>query len=101
MAKTDILVVGTHPEILQTILRLINANEQWQGTGALNVQQAVAEFKLCEYKLVLLGAGLTDEAEDHLCDILRALKPHITIVKHYGGGSGLLFAEIQGALGKL
>jgi hypothetical protein len=45
---------------------------------------------------VLLGAGLSeDEAEQ--------VRQHFTVpvVQHYGGGSGLLYAEIYQALGSI
>jgi hypothetical protein len=52
------------------------------------------------YKLVLLGGGIEDESEDRLCAAFKALNPEIIIVQHYGGGSGLLTAEIYQALEK-
>lgn len=96
--KIEILVIGTHPDILKTILRLINNRAEWNATGALSCEQAVNAFQERDYTLVLLGAGLSAEKEDELCNQLKALKPEIQIIRHYGGGSGLLYAEILGAI---
>lgn len=94
MVKTEILVVGTHPQILQTILRLINKEESWNATGAADVAEALSLFNRQKFDLVLVGAGLSQREEDALVDQLAQLKPAIPVVKHYGGGSGLLYAEI-------
>jgi hypothetical protein len=48
----------------------------------------------CRDEPVLLGSGIEKESEDKLCTAFKALNPHIIIVQHYGGGSGLLAAEI-------
>jgi len=99
MTKTKILTIGRHPEILQTVVRLVNNNPDWDCTGALTAAEALAAFAATPFKLILLGGGIEPESEEQLCAAFRALNPDIIIVQHYGGGSGLLFAEIFGALG--
>jgi len=97
MKKIEILAICTHEGILQTINRLINNNEMWNSTGAINMQQAreVAETK--DFDLILIGSGLT-AAEEQELELILAVHKNIPVVKHYGGGSGLLFGEIQHAL---
>jgi DNA-binding NarL/FixJ family response regulator len=97
--KTQILTIGRHPEILQTVIRLINNNPEWECTGALTDDEAIAAFAATPFKLVLLGGGIEKENEEKLCSAFRAHSPQIIIVQHFGGGSGLLFAEIYQALG--
>jgi PleD family two-component response regulator len=98
--KTQILAIGRHPEILQTVVRLVNNNPDWECTGASTDDEAILAFSAQSYKLVLLGGGIEQESEDRLCAAFRALNPEIVIVQHYGGGSGLLTAEIYQALGR-
>ena len=98
MSKIEILVIGRHPEILQTVVRLVNNNPDWNATGANTNDEAIAAFNAKIFKLVLLGGGIEKESEDYLCDTFRKQKPDIIIVEHYGGGSGLLAAEIYQAL---
>ena len=43
MSKVQILVYGNHPEILATVLRLINANDHWQGEGSTRRWQWLAK----------------------------------------------------------
>jgi len=94
MQKIEILVVGKHPEIMKTILRLINNKPEWSGTAAFSVDEAVELSNTITFDVVLLGAGVDDEESS-------LLKAHfkVPVVQHYGGGSGLLYAEIYQALG--
>jgi hypothetical protein len=98
MQQSEILVIGSHPEILKTIIRLINNNPEWNGTGVLTVYDAIKEFKNKQFDLVLVGAGVDEEKEKQLRALFTGLHPGVHIVRHYGGGSGLLKAEIQGML---
>ncbi|WP_259071435.1 hypothetical protein HDF24_25920 [Mucilaginibacter sp. X4EP1] len=98
MDKIQILVIGRHPEILQTVIRLVNNNPEWNATGCATDIEAIAAFKLQSFRLVLLGGGIEKESEDILCDTFRSINQQITIIQHYGGGSGLLSAEIYEAL---
>ena len=97
--KTQILAIGRHAEILQTVVRLINNNPEWNATGAGTDDEAILAFNEQPYQLVLLGGGIEKESEEMLCTAFKALNPCIVIVQHYGGGSGLLTAEIYQALG--
>jgi CheY-like chemotaxis protein len=95
MQKTEILVVGKNPEIMKVIARLLNSNPQWNGTCILSVAEAIEASATVNFNLVLLGAGLNE-------DEAKQLQAHFTVpvIQHYGGGSGLLSAQIYGALSK-
>ena len=99
MNKLEILVICRHQEILQTIVRLVNNNPDWNATGVVTDDEATAAFDRQSFKLVLLGSGIEKESEDELRSHFTLTQPGITIVQHYGGGSGLLAAEIYQALG--
>lgn len=98
METINILYTGRHPEILETVVRLINANPNWSGYGAGTDEEAIAIFSKIDFALVLLGCGIPKESEDLLRDSFAAHNPQCKIVQHYGGGSGLLSNEILGAL---
>ena len=93
-----ILYIGRHPEILETVLRLINNNENWFGIGAATNEEAISIFAKQEFNLVLLGCGIDEESENELISNFRLLRPSIPIIQHYGGGSGLLKNEILCAI---
>jgi len=99
MEKTQILVIGRHPEILATVVRLVNNNPDWNATGCLSDEEAIAAFGTQDFKLVLLGGGVDEISEVKLNEYFCSEKPEIKIVQHFGGGSGLLSAEIFEALG--
>jgi hypothetical protein len=96
MSKIEILVICRHEGILQTVVRLINNNPEWNATGVITDEEALSLFGSQPFKLVLLGSGI--ENEDRLRVHFKALNPDVIIVEHYGGGSGLLAAEIYQAL---
>lgn len=93
-----ILYIGKHKEILDTVVRLLNANDEWFGIGAETDEEALELFSTYTFSLVLLGCGISDESEQFLIASFRNLRPDIPIIQHYGGGSGLLRNEILLAL---
>ena len=98
MEKIEILIICRHTEILQTITRLVNNNQNWQGIPAQTDEEAMAIFDTNTIKLVLLGSGIEQQSEINLFTYFKTKNPEIIIVQHYGGGSGLLAAEIYEAL---
>jgi len=100
MEKTQILVIGRHTEILATVVRLVNNNPDWNATGCLSDEEAIAAFHSQDFKVVLLGGGVDEISEGKLNEYFYTQKPDIKIVQHFGGGSGLLSAEIFEALGR-
>lgn len=94
----NILYIGRHPEILETVVRLINSNEDWFGAGAESDEGAIALFERVHFHIVLLGCGIEPESEEKLRAFFEQKNPNCQIVQHYGGGSGLLRNEILLAL---
>lgn len=99
MQPIEILVIGKHEEIMQTIARLINQKEEWQAKLAYSTSEALGLCLNESIRLVLIGAGIADEEISDLKHELAKQRPALPVVKHYGGGSGLLFAEIYQGLG--
>lgn len=97
-APVSILVVCTHEGIMATILRLIAKNPVWQAIGAADEQTATQMIAAANYDLVLLGSGLTQAQEHELAQLCAAKTTAPKLIQHFGGGSGLLFAEIYQAL---
>lgn len=98
METINILYIGRHLEILATVVRLINANVNWNGVGVMNDEEAKEIFLRKDFSLVLLGSGIQEQSEADLCKFFINHNPNISIVQHYGGGSGLLKSEILLAL---
>jgi len=94
----NILYIGRHLEILETVVRLINANESWFGAGAATDETAMDLFKQINFQIVLLGCGIEEKSEEMLRDFFQLQNSACKIVQHYGGGSGLLKNEILSAL---
>ncbi len=97
--KTNILYIGCNEAIRELVVRLINQQEAWQGSGAGNSTEVIQYLATTTPALVLLGNGLSATEEAAVCDLIRAQHPQTRIVPHSGGGSGLLQSEILQALG--
>lgn len=98
MKKVRILVHGKQPEILDTLLRLINKNVEWTADGSLEEEELIERFQRNNYDLVLLGGGISEVSEKKIRAIFHQQRPELPIIQHYGGGSGLLQSEITAAL---
>lgn len=96
--KCSILYIGTHPQITEVILRLLNQQPEWNARAVVDVESLKRICTTEEFKLVLVGAGLSVPEEREVRDYLKSELPATKLVLHYGGGSGLLYAEIAEAL---
>ena len=116
----NILVIGKDPEILKVVLRLLNDRHPgsaqpsalhplagqpgstrpftYHAIGSSDPDQARALFADTEIDLVLLTNGLDASLDASLRDEFLSRRPGTRILQHFGGGSGLLFAEIAQAL---
>lgn len=97
-ATLDILVVGREKAILEVVERLINGHEGWKATIATTEDDAVEMFRKQRFPIVLVCAGLTAQEEGTLRQRLVEQDPGSVVIRHYGGGSGLLENEILGVL---
>ncbi len=93
--KLNILVLCNHPEIKDTILRLLSGEADWNAEAAINAEEALQAKG--NYDVILLGSGFSLGADKTLCEKLQRQHPRARIIEHYGGGSGLLFGEIRAA----
>jgi DNA-binding NarL/FixJ family response regulator len=96
----NILVICRHVDILETIIRLLRNEEGWSAQGVATDQDAIKKFQTEDFDIVMIGSGVDAESEKELITKFKKQKPEIKIVRHYGGGSGLLYSEIMEAIKK-
>ncbi|HLX66047.1 MAG TPA: hypothetical protein VKR41_03595 [Puia sp.] len=96
----NILVVGKDPEILKVVLRLLNDHQppRYHAIGSTDPDQARSLFADSDIGLVLITNGIDATLDASLREDFLTHRPGVRILQHYGGGSGLLFAEIAEAL---
>ena len=97
-----ILAVGTNLEVMTVVERLLRSQEGWMPTVLNCADEALAVLRTetADFDVLLLGAGLAPHEESALNTAAESRVPPVPVVAHYGGGSGLLFAEIWGVLGR-
>ncbi|MEO6134090.1 MAG: hypothetical protein ABIP35_02990 [Ginsengibacter sp.] len=98
MEKIQILGIGRDPVVLQKLLRFINENPGWEGTGTIDDRSAVEIFGQRKYDIIVFVDSLTTESENSLRSVFSENRPDIIFIKHYGDSTGLLVHEIQEAL---
>ncbi|TDG36317.1 hypothetical protein EZJ43_07255 [Pedobacter changchengzhani] len=96
--QTTKLYIGRDAKITKIMRRLLNARPEWNGFSVCTDDEAISICHEQVVDLVLLGNGIDQDCEDGLKLELRAIKPSLKIIQHYGGGSGLLYGEIMEAL---
>lgn len=98
MEKIQFLGIGRDPVVLQKLLRFINENPSWQGTGTIDDRSAQEIFGQRKYDIIVFVDNLTAESEKMLRSVFTEIHPDIIFIKHYGDSTGLLVHEIQEAL---
>lgn len=98
--QLNILVIGKDPEILTVVLRLLNDYKEanYHAIGTTDSHQARALFADADIDLVLITNGIDATLDASLREEFLGRRPDVRILQHFGGGSGLLFAEIAQAL---
>ncbi len=98
MEKIQILAIGRDPVILQKLLRFINENPKWEGTGTVSDETAIEVFHQRKYDLILLIDSLGEETEKKFNSLFTFNNPDLIFISHTGDSTGLLASEIQEAL---
>lgn len=98
LQKISILYIGRDTEIMEIVVRLLNKNDNWFGTGTTEYNEAKELVSKLHFDIVLLGCGIDEADELMLRKFFLFHRPSIKIVQHYGGGSGLLYNEIAIAI---
>lgn len=94
----SILCACSHPEILEVMDRLVNKQDGWRSSKAESLARLEEMLHQDSYDVILLGAGF-GLAERAIVEAqLEAQKQKTKVIDHFGGGSGLLYAEISMAL---
>lgn len=98
MEKIQILAIGRDPVVLQKLLRFINENPAWEGTGTIDDNSALTIFSQRKYDIVVLIDHLSKTSEELFQNIFKATNNDVIFINHYGDSTGLLANEIYEAL---
>jgi hypothetical protein len=100
MNKTEILVTGKNQIVVETVVALINNNDEWLATKASTDEDAIEKFHQRNFDLVLFADGVTEEDDRKLRKIFTIQNPDIIMLMHKGDLGNLLVDEITTALDK-
>ena len=95
MKILEFLILGKNEPILEVLLRLVNAYENWNAVGFNDEKSAQEYFLNKKIDIVLLSSGIEDHLEKEFTSFCLSKQPDVEVIEHFGGGSGLLKSEIQ------
>lgn len=99
--KKKILVVGTHEKIMEIVVRHLLKDETLEVKDALSEETVYETFGTFDPDVLMFSSGFDEALENEIKSKLLTQKPNLEVVMHYGGGTGLLFNEIQEMLDKI
>ncbi|MFH6993523.1 hypothetical protein [Flavobacterium sp. FlaQc-48] len=91
----EFLILGKNEPILEILLRLVNAYENWNAVGFNDEKSAQEYFLKNKIDIVLLSSGIEDHIEKEFSSFCLKHQPNVEVIEHFGGGSGLLKSEIE------
>lgn len=95
MKTFEFLILGKNQPILEILLRLVNAYENWNAIGFSDENLAQEHFLSHKVDIVLLSSAIEDHVEQNFTSFCLQHQPEVEVIEHFGGGSGLLKSEIE------
>lgn len=100
MEKVQILIVGNDPVVIQKLLRFVNENPEWEGTGTIDNKTAMTLSTEVTFDYVVLVDFFSEASVEMLHDQFRASNPGVIFLRHYGDSTGLLASELYDLMDK-
>ncbi|MEO6681750.1 MAG: hypothetical protein ABIN48_02905 [Ginsengibacter sp.] len=100
MDKIKILLIGRDPVVLQKLLRFINENPEWEGTGTVDDKSAKTLFRQQKYAYVVLIDIFDEAVVKDLHQTFQSLNPQVGFLRHYGDSTNLLALELHDLMEK-
>ncbi|KUJ63590.1 hypothetical protein AR687_02570 [Flavobacteriaceae bacterium CRH] len=94
MKNLEFLLLGKNEAILAILLRLVNADANWNAVAFSDEKEAQEYFQNHKIDIVLLSSGIEDHIEKEFTSFCLKNQPEVEVIEHFGGGSGLLKSEI-------
>ena len=100
MNRTEILVTGRNQDSVNSIIKLMDNNNDWVSTNAATDEEAIEKFHQRDFDIVLFTDGINDDEVKKLRKVFTIQNPDIIILTHYGSEGNLLADKINAALEK-
>ena len=96
--QVNIAVFGKNKEIVNTLERVINKNEMWKAYCSCTEIELQSILESKPIQILLYSSGIGKRELDNLEKWMNVNYPEIHEIHHFGGGSGLLYCEINSTL---
>lgn len=92
--ETHILIYGKNQEIIEVLERVINKNDEWIAINTTNYEELVNILSSKKIDILLFSSGIKSIEMEKIEEFCLNNHPNLNLLHHYGGGSGLLKAEL-------
>ncbi|MBC9932265.1 hypothetical protein [Chitinophaga qingshengii] len=96
--QLKLLAIGYDAAIMKVVDRLLNSHTGWNGVVAFTKAAGLKNIVDEKYDAVLLCVGVTIADEQVIREAVAIRHSATIVIRHYGGGSGLLENELRAAL---
>ncbi|MCO5230259.1 MAG: hypothetical protein M9958_03790 [Chitinophagales bacterium] len=100
--KSDIkkiLVICYHQEILNTLERILLKTPNYKPNVSSDIASTNSYLSENKFDAIILGSGIPENQEQKIERWVKNNTSSTAIIYHYGGGSGLLFNELESIFG--
>lgn len=91
----NLLLICKNSNILDTLCRVLSKQATYNVTPASTCEEIYLHLYRSHFDGVLLGSGLSETEEEDVRSWINQNTPKTRVIVHYGGGSGLLFNELN------
>lgn len=94
----NILVICYHQEILNTLERILLKTSRYKPYISSDIASTYSYLSQNKFDAIIFGSGIPENQEQEMESRVKEKASSTAIIYHYGGGSGLLFNELESAL---
>lgn len=93
--KKHIVFLSRNEVVSSCIEKFFSKSDEFLVTLVIELDSLFIYLSSHNCDAVLLGSGMTEVEEKKIEEYLKLNFPSIRLIKHYGGGSGLLMNELM------
>lgn len=98
MKIQNVLVVGKNEAIVKLLTKLVNKYPELFAQGTCQLEEILPICQSSPVDILLFSSGLSMAQEKEILQLVKQFYPSVKTVEHFGGGSGLLTAELNQVL---
>ena len=96
--KKKILVAGKNDQVTGAVIRTLATYPEFSADSVNTASKVEKQLDSEKWDVLLICGGFTPQEEEGFYELKKEKFPELILIEHYGGGSGLIYAELKQAL---